>query len=68
MRAYLEQLLVGRPHGDVGDGDLLHDLRQGLLLAEEVLVDLLAHHQRQELDARRRQDVVVLPGRHLRGK
>lgn len=63
---HLKQLLVGFPHGDVGDGDLLDDLREGFFLAEEVLVYLLAHHERQELDARRRQDVVMLPGRHLK--
>ena len=62
---HLEALLVGRPHSDVGDGDVLDDLRQGLLGTEQAPVDLLAHHEGEELDARRRQNVVMLPGRHL---
>lgn len=65
IRTYLEQLLVRGPHGDVRDGDLLNYLRQRRLRPEQVLVDLLAHHQRQELDAGRGDDVVVLAGRHL---
>lgn len=62
---HLECFFIRRPKLHVGNGDVLHDLRQSFLRPEEIFVHSLAHYQCQELDARSRQSVMVLARRNL---